>query len=209
MKKLVILLCVFVFLFSTGFGAKNAGSGKVGDNRYRDAQKRSDALFDKAIAGKIRVHKLQEDGTETLYMITDLPHDEDDYTSYYEVGERIDLDNDGITELVIDGPYGGMYLDVRDGKVYELATGWGTAGVLTHTAYEGTTYICHLDTTHVGREIYEMDAYNGNGEKVKSLCLSAEYEDTGKLDAGASCRFNDKKISVAAFLKLREELFGH
>ena len=31
-----------------------------------------------------------------------------------------DLDNDGEEELILCGPYGGKYLDARDGEVYEF-----------------------------------------------------------------------------------------
>lgn len=33
----------------------------------------------------------------------------------YSVGDRVDLDNDGIEELILNGPNGGMYLDVCKG----------------------------------------------------------------------------------------------
>lgn len=51
--------------------------------------------------------------------MTDLPNDPNDFT-YCSVGERVDLDNDGEEELIINGAYGGIYLDVRDNKIYVL-----------------------------------------------------------------------------------------
>ena len=38
-----------------------------------------------------------------------------------EIGDRMDLDNDGEDELIIKDMCGGMYLDVRDETVYVLA----------------------------------------------------------------------------------------
>lgn len=36
----------------------------------------------------------------------------------YSVGDKTDLDNDGEDERILNGPYGGIYLDARDNRVY-------------------------------------------------------------------------------------------
>ena len=64
-------------------------------------------------------------GDSTFY-ITDLDMDSGEWDSY-SIGEKVDLDNDGENELIICGPYGGIYLDARDNKVYEFAVGEGDA----------------------------------------------------------------------------------
>lgn len=53
------------------------------------------------------------DSEATSFYISDLVMDEMDQFSY-SVGERIDLNNDGELELILDGPYGGLYLDARE-----------------------------------------------------------------------------------------------
>jgi hypothetical protein len=53
----------------------------------------------------------------------------------YSIGEKTDLDNDGENELIINGPYGGIYLDARDNKVYEFASGEGSALILSRPIF--------------------------------------------------------------------------
>ena len=169
----------------------------------------ADALFEKAMNGEIIVNAVYEDGTDISFWIPDLPHDPEDWESY-EVGERADLDNDGVKELVLNGPYGGKYLDARDGGVYQLAEGEGTAGQLYYAEYDGKTYICHVDNSHGGREIFLMDQYNGNGVVVESTSLTAEYWDYVEFTADAAvCHFGDEEISVERYLELRKEIFKY
>lgn len=169
----------------------------------------ADELFEKAINGEIIVNAVYEDGTDISFWIPDLPHDPEDWECY-EVGERVDLDNDGIKELILNGPYGGKYLDARDGGVYQLAEGEGTAGQLYYADYNGKTYICHVDNSHGGREIFLMDQYNGNGAIVESTSLTAEYWDYVEFTADAAvCHFGDEEIPVERYLELRKEIFKY
>ena len=174
-----------------------------------DSSDAASKVLDEAIAGKIPVHVKEESGKESTYYITDLPHDKTDALGYYEVGERIDLDNDGEKELVIEGPYGGIYVDARGQEVYELARGDGTALQLYHADYNGKTYICHVDNSHGGREIFKMDQFNGKGEIVESTELVAEFWDTGYFDESADCHFGKEKISTDRYLELRKEIFDY
>ena len=174
-----------------------------------DSSDAASKVLDEAIAGKIPVHVKEESGKESTYYITDLPNDKTDALGYYEVGERIDLDNDGEKELVIEGPYGGIYVDARGQEVYELARGDGTALQLYHADYNGKTYICHVDNSQGGREIFKMDQFNGKGEIVESTELVAEFWDTGYFDESADCRFGKEKISTDRYLELRKEIFDY
>ena len=169
----------------------------------------ADELFEKAINGEIIVNAVYEDGTDISFWIPDLPHDPEDWECY-EIGERVDLDNDGVKELILNGPYGGKYLDARDGGVYQLAEGEGTAGQLYYADYNGKTYICHVDNSHGGREVFMMDQYNGNGAIVESTSLTAEYWDYVEFTADAAvCHFGDDEISVERYLELRKEIFKY
>ena len=80
--------------------------------------KESDELLDAFLAGEIPA--FYGDAGESSINFDQLPVDEEDWISY-SVGERIDLDNDGENELILNGPYGGMYIDARGGKTYVLA----------------------------------------------------------------------------------------
>ena len=70
--------------------------------------KESDELLDAFLAGEIPA--FYGDAGESSINFDQLPVDEEDWISY-SVGERIDLDNDGENELILNGPYGGMYID--------------------------------------------------------------------------------------------------
>ena len=147
--------------------------------------------------------------SESSLKYSDLPHDAEDWESYSVRDEKVDLDNDGEDELILDGPYGGMYLDERDGKVYVLAEGEGTAGYLSYADYEGKTYIIHSDTSHAGRQIFIFDRYE-DGKSVENFTLSAEYwENTfDAYDQDSDFIFKDQKISMEEYEALTKELFG-
>lgn len=169
----------------------------------------SSELLDKAIAGEIPVNATTWDGEPYTFYITDLSFDENDY-EFYKIGDRVDLDNDGEEELILDSPfYGGMYIDARDGQVYVLAEGDGTAMWLSHTTYKGKTYVCYSNSSHDGYETYYGVEYNGLGEEVDSFYLEAEYLDSGYLDETATCYFNNEQISVSEYEAIKAEIFNY
>ena len=126
------------------------------------------------------------------------------------MGERIDLDNDGENELILNGPYGGMYIDARGGKTYVLAAGEGTAGVLSYTHYDSVTWIMHSDTTHAGRQTYWLTRYDGDGNIVDEFRLGAAYWDSpdGKYDENSDFTYRDAKISMEEYETLLSDIFG-
>ena len=142
------------------------------------------------------------------FMISDLLNNDEEWLKY-SVGDWIDADNDGEDELVMDGPYGGMILDARNGKVVILAQGEGTAGVLRIAQAPGGYWIAHCDTSHGGREVYSLDLYNGDGDIISSEVLSAEYYDSpdGQYNQKSSFTYRDKPISMQEFEDIRWELF--
>ena len=167
----------------------------------------SEELLDAFLAGEISA--IREDNGEASLNFDELPVDEEDWYSY-SVGERIDLDNDGENELILDGPYGGMYIDARDGKVYVLAAGEGTAGVLSYTDYDNATWIVHRDTSHMGRQIYWLTRYDGDGNIADEFQLAAEYWDSpdDKYDENSDFTYRDAKISMEEYETLLSEIFG-
>ena len=168
----------------------------------------SDELLDAFLAGEIPA--IYDNEERSVIMFDWLPADEEDYLGY-SVGERVDLDNDGENELIVNGPYGGKYFDARDGKVYVLAEGEGTTGVLFYTNYDNAVWIVHSDTTHVGRQMYWLTQYDGEGNIVDEFQFSAEYWDSPpgeKYNENSDFTFRDKKISMQEYEALGKEIFG-
>lgn len=160
-------------------------------------QEESEALLDAFLDNAVPAYY---DGDERVLMFEQLPMYEEDWAAY-SVGERIDF---------MEGPYGGLYLDARDQKVYVFAEGEGTAGVLSYTEYEDAMWIVHSDTTHMGRQMYWLTRYNGEGEIEDEFQLSAEYWDSqnGQYDEKSDFTFRDKKISMEEYEALKTEIIG-
>lgn len=157
-------------------------------------------LLDAFLASEIPA--IYDNGDDSVLMYDQLPHDEEDWVCY-SVGERIDLDNDGENEQIVNGPYGGIYFDARDGKVYVLAKGEGTAGELSYADYDNVTWIVHSDTTHVGRQMFWMKRYDGGGNIVDEFKLGASYwdSDDDKYDENSDFTYRDEKISMRPAMK--------
>ena len=171
----------------------------------------TESLLQQFLDDEIEATSIYEDGTERTFKYSDLPHEDDDWESYsYDDDCFVDLDNDDENELILNGPYGGMYLDARDGKVYVLAEGEGTAGTLSYAEYEGLIYIVHSDTSHGGRQIHIFDRYE-DGEVVETFNLCAEYwdNDFDYYDQDSDFTFKDEKITMEEFEALRKEILGY
>jgi hypothetical protein len=120
------------------------------------------------------------DLTSTFY-ITDLDIDSGEWDSF-SIGDKVDLDNDGENELILCGPYGGICLDARDNKVYEFATGEGTALTLSYVVYNGATWIMYSNRMHTGYESYHMEKFEGADNLVAEMNFSEELVDEGNVD---------------------------
>ncbi|MBO4903363.1 MAG: hypothetical protein J5518_11275 [Lachnospiraceae bacterium] len=128
----------------------------------------------------------------------------------YRFGGCADLDNDGEDELILSGPYGGIYLDALNGAVYELTCGFGTSEVVSYVEFEGATWIVHRDTMHQGRRMYYFTKYDGHENIVDSFELNAEYWDNpdDTYDENSDFTFRGKKITMEEYEALLEEIFG-
>jgi len=201
----IILFSQLLLLAGCGRKDEKAVSGEYGVESA-DVKSGSEELLDAFLAGEIPAY--YNDRTDT-FMVSDLPFDEEDFFSY-SVGDRVDLDNDGEKEQILNGPYGGMYFDARGGKVYVLAEGEGTAGVLFYTNFDHAVWIVHCDTTHAGRQMYWLDKYDGGGNIVDEFKLGAEYWDSpdDKYDENSDFTYRDEEITMAEFEALRKEISG-
>ena len=152
-------------------------------------------LFEAFVNGEMPAY-YENENREPFYM-SDLPNDPNDFT-YCSVGERVDLDNDGEEELIINGAYGGIYLDARNGKIYVLDEGAGTAWVLSYTEYDG-------------REIYHFTLYDETGQKVDEFDLHKKWENN--LDVkdvpDTLYTYRDEKITKEEYDDIRIKLLGY
>lgn len=126
----------------------------------------------------------------------------------YSAGEKVDLDNDGEDELIISGPYGGTYLDVRDNKVYEFAEGEGNALILSYTYYNGAVWIMYSNRMNAGYEVYHMEKYEGADNLVAEMNFSEEPVDPDNLEFGMKYMRNGTEISYDEYTELCSKIFA-
>ena len=160
----------------------------------------TEELLDLFINGSISAIS-SEDSTSALY-ITDLDMDS------YSIGERVDLDNDGENELIICGPYGGIYLDARDNKVYEFAVGEGDALVLSYVVYNGSTWIMHSNRMNTGYEAYHMEKFEGADNLVAEMSFYEELVDEDNVEGEEKYILNGTEISYDEYFELCSKIFA-
>lgn len=160
----------------------------------------TEELLDLFINGSISAIS-SEDSTSALY-ITDLDMDS------YSIGERVDLDNDGENELIICGPYGGIYLDARDNKVYEFAVGEGDTLVLSYVVYNGSTWIMHSNRMNTGYEAYHMEKFEGADNLVAEMSFYEELVDEDNVEGEEKYTLNGTEISYDEYFELCSKIFA-
>lgn len=169
-----------------------------------EPEKTAEELLDLFINGSISAADFA-DSTSTFY-ITDLNMDSGEWDSY-SVGEKVDLDNDGENELIICGPYGGMYLDACDNKVYKFAGGEGTALVLSYTYYNGDVWIMYSNTSSAGFEFYHMERFEGADNLTAEMNFGEEF-DINNVEAGLKYTLNETEISSEEYAALCSKIFA-
>jgi hypothetical protein len=144
---------------------------------------------------------------DSAFYITDLDMDSGEWDSY-SIGERVDLDNDGENELIICGPYGGIYLDARDNKVYEFAVGEGDALVLSYVVYNGSTWIMHSNRMNTGYEAYHMEKFEGADNLVAEMSFYEELVDEDNVEGEEKYTLNGTEISYDEYFELCSKIFA-
>ena len=159
------------------------------------------------IQGKVKAYR--DDDKEGFYLqdITQLIDEEDSDYFNYSLGEMLDIDNDEEDELIINGPYGGMYLDCVDDKVEVFAEGEGTAVNLSYVYYDNAYWIVYSDTTHTGRIMHTLTKYNGSKTIADSFNLSAEFYNT-EYEEG-DFYYRDEAITKEKFEELCNVIWGN
>ena len=170
-----------------------------------DTEMTTEELLDLFVNGSISAIS-SEDSTSAFY-ITDLDMDSGEWDSY-SIGERVDLDNDGENELIICGPYGGIYLDARDNKVYEFAVGEGDALVLSYVVYNGSTWIMYSNRMNTGYEAYHMEKFEGTDNLVAEMNFYEELVDEDNVEGKEKYTLNGTEISYDEYFELCSKIFA-
>ena len=204
-KLVSVLICL---LLLAGCSAETSDVSEVTAVTEAGVTESPEDLFDRFAAGEIDAEFLTSspvvEGRGSVNF-NDLDYDPDNIYMSFRVGEQIDLDNDGENELIIDGPYGGMYLDAIDGNLYVFAQALGNGGSLSYTFYDDAMWIVISDTTHAGRASYVLYKFEGGDNLVDRLSLMAEnyYEDQEGVYT-----FNDEPVTEEEYTRIHDEMFG-
>lgn len=169
------------------------------------AEPTADKLLDLFLDGSIGA-VVSADYPWTFY-ITDLDMDSGAWDSY-SVGEKVDLDNDGENELILCGPYGGIYLDARDNRIYKFAAGDGVACALSYVVYNGATWIVHSNRMNAGYESYHMEKFEGADRLVAELNFNEELVDEDDVEGEATYMLNGTEISYDEYFELCSKIFA-
>lgn len=218
-KRITILVCAFITTLSsvacgqvkedevvnaerTSVNQQERGTQTVENT---DSEATSEELLDLFINGSIGAVDSM-DLTSTFY-ITDLNMDSEEWDAY-SVGEQVDLDNDGENELVICGPYGGMYIDARNNMVYEFATGDGNANMLSYTYYNGAIWIMYSNSMNAGYEAYHMEKFEGADNLVAEMNFGEELVDENNSESGMKYILNGNEISYDEYTAFCSKIFA-
>lgn len=169
-----------------------------------DSKRTAEELLDLFINGSIGAAD-STDLTSAFY-ISDLNMNSGEWDSF-SIGEKVDLDNDGVNELILNGPYGGMYLDARDNKVYEFASGGGTAVILSYTYYNGAVWILYSNRSSAGFEFYHMEKFEGADNLVAEMNFGEEF-DVNNAEAGVKYTLNGVEISADEYTALCSKILA-
>ena len=163
-----------------------------------------DELLDSFINGL--ADAVDSEDSASTFSVNDLNLDSQEWDAY-SIGEKVDLDNDGENELIINGPYGGIYLDARDDKLYEFAAGEGTALVLSYTYYNGAVWIMYSNRSSAGFEFYHMEKFEGADNLVAEMNFGEEF-DPNNAEAGIKYTLNGTEISYDEYTELCSKIFA-
>ena len=164
----------------------------------------TDELLDSFINGL--ADAVDSEDSASTFSVSDLNMDSEEGDAY-SIGERVDLDNDGENELIINGPYGGIYLDARDDKVYEFAAGEGTALILSYTCYNGAVWIMYSNRSSAGFEFYHMEKFEGADNLTAEMNFGEEF-DPNNAEAGIKYTLNGAEISYDEYTELCSKIFA-
>ena len=164
----------------------------------------ADGLLDSFINGL--ADAVDSEDSASTFSVSDLNLDSEEWEAY-SIGEKVDLDNDGENELIINGPYGGIYLDARDDKVYEFAAGEGTVLILSYTYYNGAVWIMYSNRSSAGFEFYHMEKFEGADNLTAEMNFGEEF-DPNNAEAGIKYTLDGAEISYDEYTELCSKIFA-
>lgn len=218
-KKIPILVCVLLTALNIAACGQVKGEEVVNTDdasashqennaqayENTDTDMTAEQLLDLFINGSISAIS-STDSTSTFYM-TDLNMDSEEWDSY-SIGEKVDLDNDGENELILCGPYGGIYLDARNNKIYEFAAGDGNALTLSYVVYNGATWVMYSNRMHTGYESYHMEKFEGADHLVAEMNFNEELVDEDNVEGEEKYTLNGTEISYDEYYELCSKIFA-
>jgi hypothetical protein len=138
---------------------------------YDDKELDANPVFDDFFDGKCPA--IQADGDELW--VDDLEFSDTD-SNLLRIGERKDVDNDGIVEQLIDGPFdGGFYLDCEFGELYVFPK-FEHYGNVSYLDYDDGCRILYWDIKS-GIQFYHLIKMNGTFiEEDTQFLYSEEYD---------------------------------
>lgn len=203
-KKIAILVCVFITVLNiVACEQEKAEESNAQTDKSADTEMTTEELLDLFINGSISAFSSED----SAFYITDLNMDSGEWDSY-SIGERVDLDNDGENELIICGPYGGIYLDARNNKVYEFAAGEGDGLVLSYVVYNDSTWIMHSNRMHTGYEAYHMEKFEGADNLVEEMNFDEELVDEDNVEGEEKYTLDGTEISYDEYFELCSKIFA-
>ena len=179
------------------------------ESNMQDAATGSEAAVDELLDSFINglADAVDSEDSASTFSVSDLNLDSEEWDAY-SIGEKVDLDNDGENELIINGPYGGIYLDACDDKLYEFAAGEGTALVLSYTYYNGAVWIMYSNRSSAGFEFYHMEKFEGADNLTAEMNFGEEPADFNNAEAGMKYTLNDAEISYDEYTELCSKIFA-
>lgn len=205
MKKVGLVIQILLILFLCGCNEKEIvteddsvlSSEQIITVDSNDTSENGD-LIDDFLNGDIPAYY---DDDRPLWF-KDMLFDEAEWDSY-SLGVRADFDNDGEDEQSLNGPYGGMCLDIQGDCVRIMAYGQGTAIVLDYVLVDDIYWIVYKDTTHSGRQHYHFIRYNG-GESIEEEHILEWHEDE---NGERRHYYDDEEITEERYEEIRVQYF--
>ncbi len=183
---------------------ENQQESNMQDAADTGSQAAADELLDAFINGLADAVDFED--SASTFSVSDLNMDSEEGDAY-SIGEKVDLDNDGENELIINGPYGGIYLDARDDKVYEFAAGEGTVLILSYTYYNGAVWIMYSNRSSAGFEFYHMEKFEGADNITAEMNFGEEF-DPNNAEAGIKYTLDGAEISYDEYTELCSKIFA-
>lgn len=199
-KKIIVSLFVSVILS----GCKTTESDNYDNKTKVEKEVEASVLSADDILDSFINDEVEADGSAFgigSFKISDIEMNDGESIEGYTVGERVDLDNDGENELILNDIYGGIYLDARDKGVYVLAMGEGTADYLDYMNYENATWIFYSGAFQTNTS-YRFEKYQGGDNLVDSFSLDMEFEDNS-----TKYYINGEEVDYQVFYEKYDSVF--